>query len=451
MDRLTRIIAKSFAIAPSGLREVACLICLATWSCQWGCSEGPPSVGAAVLDADISVLDDIGSLGLQDSLDLDGLQAETPGEQDVHRLDSGPLDAADVGQPDETNPDVPLADAAMDDSQQSVTQDVQQSAFLDADATEDVLENANPTDDILCFNHLQALGTHNSYHQSPFLTIPHWAYDHLPLDQQLEIQGVRQFELDLNWEDDGFSVYHVVIVDQGTSCDTLSDCLTTMKDWSDAHLHHHPLHMLFEIKDGYDAGEATEILDTLENVILLVWPLERIITPDVVRGEAVSLNEALATQGWPSLASSRGKIMFVLHEDGDWRDAYTAGGTTTEGRVLFPDAFGDLSLSYAAYHTMNDPEGGLAAIQQVVNAGHLVRTRADSDGEEAFAHDMTRFEKALESGAHFISTDYPAPNDSDAYALSIPEGTPSRCNPLTAPAECVPQAIENPATLGLSP
>ena len=54
-----------------------------------------------------------------------------------------------------------------------------------------------PNDDRIRVNHLQALGTHNSYHLAPDVDFRPWNYSHLPLDGQLSMQGVRQFELDI--------------------------------------------------------------------------------------------------------------------------------------------------------------------------------------------------------------------------------------------------------------
>ena len=53
-------------------------------------------------------------------------------------------------------------------------------------------------------------------------------------------------------------------------------------------------------------------------------------------------------------------------------------------------------------------------------------------------------EKALEIGAQLISTDFPAKVEEYDYWVEIPDGTPSRCNPLSAPNYCTPEAIENP-------
>ena len=49
----------------------------------------------------------------------------------------------------------------------------------------------------LRINHIQVLGTHNSYHIEPFgPTIRAYDYTHEPLDVQAEDFAVRQFELD---------------------------------------------------------------------------------------------------------------------------------------------------------------------------------------------------------------------------------------------------------------
>ncbi len=304
-----------------------------------------------------------------------------------------------------------------------------------------------PRDDTLRFNHLQALGTHNSYHvQTPGVELPEWAYTHLPLDEQLGLQGVRQFELDitLNADTGVFDCYHVPMLDETSNCPQFSGCLGAMKDWSDRNPAHHPLWTLLEIKDVYDEETVDDYLAALEAEILAVWPEERLITPDDVQGDAASLADALATDGWPTLGQLRGRALFVLHEGGAFRDHYTDGGTTTAGRILFPDAGGSLEHSFSAVHTVNDPIGSIETLQAVVDAGHLVRTRADADSEVIETGDTSQREAAIASGAHFVSTDYPAPVDGVDYVVVIPDGTPSRCNPRSAPSECTSADIEDP-------
>lgn len=302
-----------------------------------------------------------------------------------------------------------------------------------------------PMDDVLTFADLQALGTHNSYHiQTEGSTQPEWEYTHPSLDVQLGEQGVRQFELDIWYDPAGFSVFHIPVIDAETNCSTFVDCLTTMKSWSDANPAHHPLLTLLEVEDAYDTALEDAYFSQLEAELLSVWPRERLLTPDDVQRDAPSLSEGIAQYGWPTLGDSRGKALFVLHTGSDWRGAYTDGDTTTEGRALFPDAGGDMSLAVAAVHTMNDPND--ANIATVVAAGHLVRTRADGDCDEARNEDTTQRDAALASGAHFVSTDFPEPTLS-SYFVAIPDGTPSRCNPLRPVDGCTSTAIEDPSFL----
>src|SRR6187200_17719 len=64
---------------------------------------------------------------------------------------------------------------------------------------------AATADDCLRLNHLQVLGTHNSYHLAPEPPIlaflgdraPAYDYTHRPLTEQLSELGVRQFEIDV--------------------------------------------------------------------------------------------------------------------------------------------------------------------------------------------------------------------------------------------------------------
>jgi hypothetical protein len=216
-----------------------------------------------------------------------------------------------------------------------------------------------------------------------------------------------------------------------------------LKVFSDAYPEHHPMVVMMEIKSELVTMDAASLLVDLEARALEVWPVERLIRPDDVRGDSANLRDAIAEKGWPSLGELRGRILLMLHTGGELRDVYTEGLTTTEGRVFFPDAYGDLSLPIAGIHSINGPIGGFDKIQTVVSAGHLVRTRGDADSEEAKAVDYMRFQAALDSGAHFISTDYPFPGDEFNYGVVIPGGNPSRCNPITAPIECSAEALED--------
>jgi hypothetical protein len=299
-------------------------------------------------------------------------------------------------------------------------------------------------DDVLRFDQIQARGTHNSYHVQTSDLAP-WAYDHLPLDRQLGEQGVRQFELDVSWDEalGAHAVFHVPLLDEGTTCATLVDCAATLEGWSRAHPEHHPILILVETKDGWNDLDGPAHLDALDAELLEAWPRERLITPDdLLAAGAPDLRTALADEGWPTLGALRSRALFVLHDGGGRRDAYVED---LAGRPMFPDAYGDVDLPFAAYHSMNDPWD--ERIAEVVGLGHLVRTRADVDTLQAREEDPSMRDQALASGAQFVSTDFPAPTEGTSYWLEVPGGTPSRCNPLTAPTDCTSVDVEDPAQL----
>ena len=290
-----------------------------------------------------------------------------------------------------------------------------------------------PMDDILRMNHVQVRATHNSYHvETAGNSLAEWHYTHAPLDVQLDAQGVRGLELDTRYveEADRFEVFHIQTLDERTTCRAFTECLAVIKGWSDGHLGHEPILIQIEPKDAPPA-DAEPYFEKLEREILAVWPRERIVTPDDVQGGAPSLREAVTTRGWPRLGETRGTILFYVDNLDVWRGPYTRGGTSLAARLMFVNSAESDPL--AAVLIVNDPTNR-ARIDAAARAGFIVRTRADESGlpEQRAA--------ALATGAHALSSDFPT-------VFAIPGGTPSRCNPVTAPAGCTPAAIEDPSHL----
>ncbi|MCZ7685216.1 MAG: phosphatidylinositol-specific phospholipase C1-like protein [Sandaracinaceae bacterium] len=309
---------------------------------------------------------------------------------------------------------------------------------------------AHPLDDVLRLHHLQAEGTHNSYHLRPSEeTIPDWDYDMAPLGTQLGEQGVRKVELDLHWDPDiqRYRVLHLPLLDERTTCDLFLDCLVALRRWSDANPGHHPLFVMIEPKTPGTGSLVLERMDAMEAEILAVFPEELLITPDLVRGDAATLDEAVTTRGWPTLGEVRGRTMFFLNCDREWCVTYADVGAGLEGRLVFADS--EPGDRWSAVRIMNRPGPDVRA---AVEAGYFVRTRAVSI-VDALSSDGPTLEAdlaaALDTGAHVISCDVPAPRPDVPFFVEMPGGTPSRCNPVTAPAECTSAAIEDPARLAL--
>ena len=356
------------------------------------------------------------------------------------------------------------------------------------------IEAAYPDDGTLRMNQIQVLGSHNSYHVAPpkafadklnglipGLTTA-WEYTHDPLPVQLADQGVRQVEIDVfadpqgghystrhayayaglggdapaEMQDPGLKVFHIQELDVQSTCPTFARCLRQVKTWSDANPGHAPIMILVEAKDGpipdpLNLGFVTPLpidaaaLDEIDRTIQSVFPEDQVITPDDVRGSAATLEQAVLTTGWPTMGQARGKVLFALDNE-DLRQPYAAGHPSLQGRVLFTSA--TPGEPEAAFIKRNDAVADQAEITELVRKGYLVRTRADGDTKEARTNDRTAADAALASGAQYVSTDYMVPDPAlSPFQVTIPGGTPGRCNPVNAPAGCTSSDVENPDAL----
>lgn len=313
--------------------------------------------------------------------------------------------------------------------------------------------------DALRINHTQAIGTHNSYHIAPQgeqramileydrETFEAINYTHPPLDVQLE-NGVRSFELDIVYQPEGFVTVHVPEIDFETNCPTFIDCLETMKRWSLEHASHIPIMVLVQVKDSFSIElQETEIyptngeiLDQMDEALLSVFDRNQLITPDDIRGDYATLEEAVLKKGWPSLDEGRGRFLFAFHDSPEKMDIYAEGRPSLEGRPMF--ATTSAGRPDAAILVVNDPNSD--EIPQLLEAGYLVRTRADSGVREPRLNDRSRFEQAMKSGAHYIHTDFPKgqPHPETGYEVVFPDGGTVRCNPLLAPGNCAADELE---------
>lgn len=303
-------------------------------------------------------------------------------------------------------------------------------------------------DDTLRLQHVQALGTHNSTHIEPDPVIhPSHAYTHAPITEQLDAQGVRALELDIHLHvDDGFHVFHLPNVDAETTCLRLADCLGEIRDWSLANPWHLPLMVWMEPKDEdldtlvpeYDLFGDQH--DALEAAILDTLPRDRIFTPDDLRGAHADLPTAIAAEGgWPTLGELRGKVVLSMLDGGDHRTTYLEGNPALEGRLLFVAADG-ADDPFAATFKINDAQGEAERVSALVEAGFLVTSNLRDGPEHGTDTGATHLADSLAAGAQFLMSDRPAPVD--GWSSEIPGGTPARCNPVGAPAECVAAEVE---------
>ncbi len=366
---------------------------------------------------------------------------------------------------------------------------------LEDDASYGQLLNEWVADNCMRLNYVQVLGTHNSYHIQPRPAIlaaigqiyPPYAiameYTHRPLGEQLDL-GVRQVELDVYADPDGgqyayplgpmfvppyipdtpkpemlapgLKVLHVPDIDFETTCLTFVICLQDLEDWSLANPGHLPITVQVEVKDEpipvpspVPGVNWTPImpfnaaaLDELDAEIRSVFTEDQLIIPDDVRGDRATLQEAILKDGWPTLNEARGKFLFTMDNENSKRELYIAGHPSLEGRVLFTNS--PPPSAESAFVKLNDPVADGAQISALVAAGYLVRTRADDDTIEARYYLIGQRDAALASGAQFVSTDYPEPNQAfSPYYVDIPGDDVARCNPVLSPPSCDSSKFED--------
>lgn len=358
--------------------------------------------------------------------------------------------------------------------------------------------SAAPSRPPVRLNQIQVIGTHNSYHREmpaaqqavyeQLIDTPgdygkYLAYSHATLPNQLAYQDVRGLELDVlpdpqgglyaeplvrtklglgplpdpAWRQPGIKVLHIPDFDVNSTCISFVSCLEQVKGWSDANPGHVPLQIMLEFKQSDRRAVAqggvtappwdAAALEGLDREIRSVFGPDDLVTPADVRRPRLTLEQSVLRSGWPTLADSRGKVLFLMDNEPGTpvNDAYIAGHPNLEGRVVFSN--GLPGRADAAFLKRNDPVGrSTAEIQALVRRGYLVRTRSDSPLATVTSGDVAQRDAALASGAQLVSTDFPDVGMSARYGSDfvarLPRGGPVRCNPVNAPRGCRSRRLE---------
>ncbi len=343
----------------------------------------------------------------------------------------------------------------------------------------------------LRLNQVQVIGTHNSYKQAiqPELfeiMIAHredaanWDYAHPPIPEQLDI-GVRNLELDIYndpegghyrrplghiilkgvgvqalpfnvdgvMDEPGFKVMHDCNFDYRSHELSFERTLGQMRAWSMANPGHLPVFVTMNLKGGGSPGPGgidaiewdTPAMRELDRVLVETLGVDLLITPDLVRGERSTLVDAIEHDGWPAVDEVRGRFLFVVDHGGAIRNMYVDQNEPMAGRPMFTS--GPEGSPYGVFHVINDPKRNQARIARLVQAGHIVRTRADAGTHEMRSNDRSRFEAAMASGVQVITTDYPTPDarHNADYRVVFEDGTFARVNPVSGR-----EARRNPMT-----
>ncbi|MDO3694603.1 phosphatidylinositol-specific phospholipase C1-like protein [Wenyingzhuangia sp. chi5] len=305
-------------------------------------------------------------------------------------------------------------------------------------------------------NEIQVIGSHNSYkipieqplweylYQIDSVRAKTLQYGHIPIIKQLNL-GLRNLELDVLYDPNGgrfthpkgleivkslgdkpllydedkklrqpgLKMFHIQDIDFRSHYLLFKDGLKVIKKWSDEHPNHTPIIILINAKDSshHDLSEllpfTKNALDSIDLEIRSVFKDSQLITPDLVRGNHKTLEEAILTDGWPDMNTVKGRFLFVLDEKEAKNNRYLEGHPSLKNRVMFINS--KEGNPEAAFRVINNPIKDFEYIKELVLRGYMVRTRADDGTNESRTNDYCKFEKAKQSGAQIISTDYYVP------------------------------------------
>lgn len=230
------------------------------------------------------------------------------------------------------------------------------------------------------------------------------------LFDQLVYHRIRSLEFDIHvgktLEPDvagDWYVYHVDVVDDDTSCATLSRCLEQVAALARVVPEHEVVTLWLDLKDGFDAEHRPEDLDARLQAAFG----GRLWTPgELLAGcpGAGTLQEALTLPGcdWPELAALRGRVVVAL-TGGDLEDpsgalaSYLAGDPATRAAFVAPglaDAAAIAERGEAVIFNLSVDEVALA---EPVRAANLVSRVWVLDDEAAWT-------EAAQAGAHHLAS-----------------------------------------------
>ena len=206
-----------------------------------------------------------------------------------------------------------------------------------------------------------------------------------------------------------------------------------------------PISFLFELKSegpGLDKRikhvDAAG-LDQLDGVLQSGFADGQIITPDMVARRIANASRCRHRPRLANLEASRGKVLFILHDDGQQRDLYTEQHPSLRGRLMFVRS--DERRDDGATLVLDDADD--PNIPRLAKLGFYIRTRADSGLRVAPPSQPARRDAAFASGADIISTDYPPgqPDTATGYVVEFENQAPARFSPVQLPRVATREAV----------
>lgn len=235
----------------------------------------------------------------------------------------------------------------------------------------------------VCYNQVRQKGSHNSYQRTegyPDQAL-YWRIRSLEIDIHNSNNGAYWPPLDSDWY-----VYHMSVVDQGSSVNRLSDALDVLHSFHLAVPDHEVITVWLDLKDSFttSGNHTPEALDQLLAARLgraAIWG-----PPDLI-GEAANLQAAVATSGWPPLDRLRGKFIIActtgdLSSPTSHLNQYVDNGKTANQRLAFvaPEITSDSQITQFDYAVFFNLDSNHTSLGNAISmAGFISRAYGLND------------------------------------------------------------------------
>lgn len=277
--------------------------------------------------------------------------------------------------------------------------------------------NFDLNDQNIRLNDIQMIASHNSYKKKgpaigrffvglgdSFEEAKALKYGYKDITQQLEA-GVRSFEFDIRYRRNQFELIHVPLVDSASQAINFELLLEEIYLFSSNQDNHVPIIILLEFKSDWMILDP--FLDEINDQALVDFDKlvkakigDNLFGPSHMLVDNKTLNQVITQDGWPSVENLLNKVMFVMHP-GKYTKNYYELDMGLKTQSMFIGSYNtDNVEDYASFFIQNDVD--INKIKNLVDQNYMVRTRMDTN----LVKDLDRYQKAIASGAHILSTDF---------------------------------------------